>query len=219
MHIDMIGDVMCPWCFIGKRRLERALARRPRIPVSLSWRPFQINPLLAPEGMDRKAYLVTKFGSEAQVRLLLAAIAEAGAGENIAFEFDRIRRTPNSLDAHRLIAWADQEGAGQGGRGKSGAMIDALFHAYFIEGADIGDSATLARIAGTQGLSPKEAASFLESETGIEEVLTEDHAARRFGISGVPCFIIDGKWTLAGAMEPEFFLPLFDLAANARSAA
>lgn len=210
MHIDIVGDIVCPWCLIGKRRLDRALARRPEGEVSLSWRPFQINPHLPAAGMDRAAYLQSKFGNDLQSRLLFAAIAEAGARDGITFAFDRVQRMPNSLDAHRLIAWSAERGD------DPEPLIEALFHAFFVEGADLGDRSSLARIAHAHGIPEQEAAAYLAGGAGTKDVLRDDRAARRLGIAGVPCFIIDGTWTIAGALEPEFFLPLFDLAANAR---
>lgn len=213
MHIDIVGDIVCPWCLIGKRRLERALARRPELEVSLSWRPFQINPHIPSSGLDRAAYLQSKFGNEIQIRLLLAAITEAGTREGIDFAFDRIRRTPNSLDAHRLIDWAAERGD------DPEPLIEALFRAYFTGGADLGDRSTLARIADAGGIPEKEATAYLASGNGTKDVLADDRAARRLGIAGVPCFIIDQTWTIAGALEPEFFLPLFDLAENGRRVA
>jgi predicted DsbA family dithiol-disulfide isomerase len=209
MEIEIISDVICPWCFIGKRRLERALAARPQEPVTLSWRPFQLNPDMPPTGMARDAYLSAKFGGAAHARRIYTTVAEAGVRENIAFAFDRIRRTPNTLDAHRLIRFA--------GRGPvTDRIVEALFQAYFIEGRDIGERKTLVEIAGEQGLDPEAVGAFLADDRSLETVRREDQAARQLGINAVPCFILGGRYAISGAQEPEFFLPLFDLARTAQ---
>lgn len=207
MHIDIVSDVVCPWCFIGKRRLEKALALRPEIEAEITWRPFQLNPDLPPEGVERRAYLAAKFGGNAHVERIYANLAEAGATVDIPFAFDRIRRTPNTCDAHRLLRYAGAEASAD-------AMMEALFRAYFIDGRDIGDRAVLAAIAGEVGLSADEAGAFLASPAEREQVLAEDRSARRLGISAVPCFIFEGQYAVSGAQEPEFFLPVFDLVRN-----
>jgi predicted DsbA family dithiol-disulfide isomerase len=212
MHIDIVSDVICPWCFIGKRRLERALQLRPELEPSISWRAFQLNPDMPAEGMNRQEYLALKFGGAGQARRIYAAVEQAGAAEGIDFAFDRIRRTPNTVDAHRLIRFASMEG-------NAAPMVEALFRAYFLEGRDIGAEAELVEIAREAGFEAAAAASWLASERGREAVLAEDRAARRAGIEGVPCFVVDGGYALSGAQEPEFFLPLFDIALNRPTAA
>ena len=212
MHIDIVSDVICPWCFIGKRRLERALKTRGDDDVSLSWRAFQLNPDMPPGGMPREAYLAAKFGNAANAARLYATIADAGAAEGIPFAFDRIRRTPNTRDAHRLIRYAARNGT-------AAPVVEALFTGYFVEGRDIGDHGVLADIAGDCGLDRLAVAQYLASPAGEQEVLAEDRAARRLGINAVPCFIVDGGYAISGAQEPEFFLPLFDLARNAATRA
>jgi predicted DsbA family dithiol-disulfide isomerase len=212
MHIDIVSDVICPWCFIGKRRFERALELRPELEISTSWRAFQLNPDMPPEGMNRQDYLATKFGGPAQARRIYTAVEQAGASEGIDFAFDRIRRTPNTVDAHRLIRFATMEG-------NAAPMVEALFRGYFLEGRDIGAGEELVEIAREAGFEAEAAASWLSSERGREAVLAEDRAARRAGIEGVPCFVVDGGYALSGAQEPEFFLPLFDIAQNRPTAA
>jgi predicted DsbA family dithiol-disulfide isomerase len=207
LHIDIVSDVVCPWCFIGKRRLERALALRPDVSAEVAWRPFQLNPDMPPEGMERKAYLAAKFGAAVQAERIYAAVAEAGASVEIPFAFDRIRRTPNTRDAHRLIRFAAETDFADG-------MVERLFRGYFTEGRDIGDRAVLAEIAGEAGLDSHEAGQWLESPAAREEVLAEDRGARRLGINAVPCFIFAGQYAVSGAQEPEFFLPVFDLVRN-----
>lgn len=212
MQIDIVSDVICPWCFIGKRRLARALSLRPELEVSTTWRAFQLNPEMPPEGMARQEYLSMKFGGNAQARRIYTAVEQAGAAEGIAFAFDRIRRTPNTVDAHRLIRFAAE-------RGRADDMAEALFRAYFLDGSDIGDREELAAIAGEAGFERAEAGAFLAGGEAREAILTEDRGARRVGIDGVPAFIVDGTYLLSGAQEPEFFLPLFDLALNKPAAA
>jgi predicted DsbA family dithiol-disulfide isomerase len=207
MHIDIVSDVICPWCYIGKKRLERALAARPDIPVSMSWRAFQLNPEMPADGMERSAYLAAKFGGQAHAQRIYGAITAAGAAEDIPFAFDRIRRTPNTVDAHRLIRFATRSGRGD-------AAVEALFRAYFTEGRDIGDRVVLAEIAEECGFERGEAAVHLADGSGRDETLAEDRAARRLGINAVPCFIMEGGYAISGAQEPEFFFPLFDLVLN-----
>ncbi len=207
MHIDIVSDVACPWCFIGKRRLERALALRPDVVTTRSWRAFQLNPDLPSDGVPRDFFLAAKFGSTRQAVRSYAAIAAAGRGEGIDFAFERIRRTPNTLCAHRLIRLAAAES-------RADAIVEALFRSYFIDGVDIGDIELLAKIAGSAGIDRRRALAHLASDAGAAEVLAEDQRARRLGIHAVPCFVIERGYAISGAQEPEMFLPLFDLAAG-----
>jgi predicted DsbA family dithiol-disulfide isomerase len=207
MHIDIVSDVVCPWCYIGKRRLEKALALRPEIEAEITWRPFQLNPDLPPEGVERQAYLAAKFGGNTHADRIYANVTEAGATVDIPFAFDRIRRTPNTRDAHRLLRYAAAAGSAD-------RMVEALFRGYFVDGRDIGDHAVLAEIAGGVGLDAAEAGAWLASPAELEQVLAEDRGARRLGINAVPCFIFERQYAVSGAQEPEFFLPVFDLVQN-----
>lgn len=207
MHIDIVMDVACPWCFIGKRRLERALALRPDIVATRSWRAFQLNPDLPSDGIPRDFFLAAKFAGPRQAVRNGAAIAAAGRAEGIDFVFERIRRTPNTLRAHRLIRLAAMEGQGE-------AMVEALFRAYFTAGIDIGDTEALAMTAAQIGLDYNRARFYLASEAGAAEVLAEEQRARRLGIHAVPCFVVERGYAISGAQEPEMLLPLFDLAAG-----
>jgi predicted DsbA family dithiol-disulfide isomerase len=204
MQIDIVADVTCPWCFIGKRRLERALTMRPDIAATRSWRAFRLNPDLPRDGVPRELFLAAKFGGSRAANRFRAIVA-AGRAEGIDIAFDRIRRTPNTLLAHRLIRLAAAEG-------RSDAIVEALFHAYFTSGIDIGDIGTLALIAAQNGIDRRRAAAYLDSDAGTAEVLAEEQRARRLGIRAVPCFIIERGYTISGAQEPEMLLPLFDLA-------
>jgi predicted DsbA family dithiol-disulfide isomerase len=213
MHIDIVADVICPWCFIGKRRLERALALRPDLEATRSWRAFQLNPEMPPEGMPRERYLAAKFGGPRGAAQSETRIVAAGRGEGIAFAFDKIRRTPNTLRAHRLIRRA-------AGTGRADAVAEAMLRGYFLEGLDLGDIDVLAALAASCGFEESETRAWLGGIECAEEVLAEDRRARRLGIHAVPCFVIESGYAIAGAQEPEMFLPLFDLAtAAARDAA
>ena len=207
MHIDIIADVICPWCFIGKRRLEHALALRPDLPVTLSWRAFELNPDMPSEGISRELYLSAKFGTAGIAERLYSNVRTAGRGVGIDFAFDRIRRTPNTLRAHRLIHLASHEGLAD-------RVVEGLFRGYFLEGRDTGDIETLTAIATRAGLDRAEVRRYLVSEEGTGKVRAEERRARRLGIHAVPYFILERDYAMSGAQEPEMFLPLFDIAAG-----
>ena len=205
LQIEVVFDLVCPWCFLGVRRLRRMLRARPDVRADLIWRPFLLNPDLAPQGVPRQEYLVRKFGGEDRARRLHGTIAELGRAEGLEFRFDRIRRVPHSLDAHRLVRWAGRQGA-------SDAMVEALFLAYFADGADIGDAAVLAAIAGRQGLDGVAARRFLATAAEVEAVHADNLRAHRLGINGVPCFVVGGRHAIAGAQEAEVLERLLDVA-------
>jgi predicted DsbA family dithiol-disulfide isomerase len=211
MLIDIISDTICPWCFIGKRRLERALTLAPQPGVQVAWHPFQLNPDMPSEGMERKAYLRLKFGDE-RGSDAYDAIQEAGAGEGIEFNFDGIRRTPNTLLSHRAVRYAGQFGLQH-------PVVEALFQAYFTDGRDVGDPLTVLEVGAEAGLERGPLAEYLESEAGIAEVTDEDAMARRMGVQGVPCFIFERKYVVSGAQSPELFLQVFDLVNKEAAAA
>jgi predicted DsbA family dithiol-disulfide isomerase len=204
MRIDVVSDVICPWCYIGKRRLATALEQRPEVAVEILWHPFQLNPDMPPEGMARERYVAAKFGGGQHASRIYQNVTDVGATVGIPFHFERILVTPNTRDAHRLIRRATEAG-------EADPVVEALFNAYFIAGRDIGVRETLAEIAGEAGLDAEETARFLASPEGAEEVIAEDMTARRIGINAVPCFIFERKYVVSGAQEPEFFFPLFDL--------
>jgi predicted DsbA family dithiol-disulfide isomerase len=208
MHIDIVADVICPWCFVGKRRLERALALRPDLRVTLSWHAFELNPDLPSEGIPRALYLSARFGSSGSAERLSANVYAAGRRVGIGFAFERIQRTPNTLRAHRLIHLAAKDGRAE-------QVVEGLFRAYFIEGLDTGNIDTLAAIAVRAGLDRFEVRRYLTSEAGSGEVRAEEQRARRLGIHAVPYFILERGYSISGAQEPEVFLPLFDIAAGA----
>ena len=213
MLIDIVSDAVCPWCYVGKRRLEAALATRPELTVEIAWHAFQLNPGMPEEGMDRESYLATKFGSAARAASVYSDIEQAGADEGIAFAFDSIKRTPNTINAHRLILLAGKHGA-------QDAVVEALFKRYFLEGGDIGDPGELAAIAAGAGIDETLARDYLASSEGVEAVNAEDRQMRHIGVTGVPCFIIDKRFAISGAQTPEVFQRIFDTAiADAADAA
>ena len=205
LTIDVISDVICPWCFIGKRRLEKALDGRP---ATVRWHPFQLNPDMPREGIERKAYRISKFGSWERSQQLDAQVAAAGQGEGIAFNFDRQVRTPNTLDAHR-VTWLAGE------RGVQDAVAEALFLAYFTDGRDLSDRGTLAEIAAGAGLDRAEVDELLAGDKGLDVVRSGEGQARSLGVSGVPFFVVNGKVALSGAQPREFFLQAFEQAGEA----
>lgn len=201
IRIDIVSDAICPWCFIGKRRLERALASEAPGGIVVGWRPFQLNPDMPGEGMDRKEYLRLKFGSDTGGERYKHVIA-AGLGEGIPFDFAAMKRTPNTIKAHRLIRRAEAEGT-------QDATVEALFQAYFTRGADIGDVDTLADVAASVGADRQSVRAYLESDEGDAEVRAEDAFARQIGIQGVPCFVVERKYAISGAQPPEAFAEVF----------
>lgn len=201
LTIDVYSDVICPWCYVGKRRLERALTLA-GIEACVTWRPFQLNPTMPLDGMDRKAYLEAKFGSLETFRRIEEQLTAAGTGEGIAFAFEKIKRTPNTFSAHRLIWHARRQG-------KQDQTVESLFRAYFVDGRDIGDVKTLVQLATQAGLDASGAASFLASDAGAADVGAEETAGRRIGIHAVPHFMLDGQYAISGALPPDEFVAAF----------
>ncbi|MEK9594812.1 MAG: DsbA family oxidoreductase [Rhodospirillaceae bacterium] len=204
LKIEIFSDVVCPWCLIGKRRFEQALAERPNAQVEITWRAFQLNPDLISDGIDRQQYLQQKFGGPDQAKQIYRRIEAIGAEEGIDFAFDKITRTPNTVLAHRLIRWAR-------GHGVQDAVVEALFSAYFFDGVDIGNLENLVEIAVINGLDDEETFEYLNGPDGVREILDETRLAYNSGITGVPCFIINRQYAVSGAQEPQAFFPLFDL--------
>ncbi len=205
MEIDIIFDTVCPWCYIGKRRLEKALAMRPDIKAKPNWRPFLLNPEMPPDGIDRTAYLVKKFGSEARVSRIYGAIGEAGQSVEIDFAFDRISRTPNSVDSHRLLRFADKQGLAD-------EFVETLFVEFFINGRDIGDIGVLTEIGGATGLDAGKLKAYLESDEDVRLIYDENVRAHRLGINGVPSFAFNDKFVISGAQEPQVLARMLDAA-------
>ncbi len=214
LTIDVVSDVVCPWCFIGKRRLEAALRLRPDVPVVINWRPYQLDGTIPPEGMARAAYMQGKFGSAEKVAEIHARITAVGAAEGIAFAFERITRSPNTLDAHRLIRWAH-------GLDRQEAVVEALFRGFFIDGRDLSDRDTLIAIGAECGIDAAMLHEFYETEADIDTVQDEIATAGRLGIRGVPFFIFGGTHAVSGAEAPETLANAIDQAraAGAEAAA
>jgi predicted DsbA family dithiol-disulfide isomerase len=200
LHIEVYSDVVCPWCYVGKRRLERALSElKGAVKAEVTWLPFQLNPTMPNEGLERTAYLEAKFGSLDAFRQMEEQVLAAGVEEHIAFAFDKIARTPNTFLAHRLIWYAGREGC-------QNAMVDSLFNGYFEEGADIGSHSILAQLADRARLK---AEPFLRGQDGTAEVKAEESAGHRLGIRSVPYFLLNGTYALSGAQPPDRFVAAF----------
>ncbi len=205
MIVDIVIDTICPWCYVGKRRFSRALELSPQDDLRVGWRAFQLNPDMSEAGMERDLYTVCKFGSKDKARPLFQTLEEAGHKEGIEFHFNRINRIPNTLNSHRLIRFAAAFDL-------QTRVVEALFHAYFSVGRDIGDRAELAGIGESAGLDREEVLEFLESGRDSDKIVAEDDLARRLGINGVPSFIINRRYAISGAQAPEVIAKLFDLA-------
>jgi predicted DsbA family dithiol-disulfide isomerase len=204
IKIDIFSDAICPWCYVGKKRLEKAVAASAKgHEFDVAWHPYQLNPLTPAEGVSRQDYLSQKFGGPEHLRLMDARMKEVGLGEGIDFHQEKIARTPNTLDAHRLIWLAGKEG-------RQNETVENLFRAYFTEGQDIGDRAVLTRIAGESGLDPARVAAFLNSDQGRAEVLAFEKQIKEAGIRGVPLFIINGEAVIEGAEPAETFIQTFE---------
>ncbi|QCK87494.1 DsbA family oxidoreductase [Phreatobacter aquaticus] len=196
LSVDVISDVVCPWCFIGKRRLEKALGLVPEIAVEIRWRPYQLAPELPAGGIPRDEYLTAKFGSVERSRQLFQRVVSAGAEDGIAFAFDRIAISPNTLDAHRLILWSRTAGT-------QDALVEALFRSYFLEGANLADRDTLIAIGVAHGLDTALLTELFGSDADIDRTQRDIASARNIGVTGVPFFIIGGRYGIAGAEAPE----------------
>lgn len=205
IYVDIVSDTICPWCYIGKRRFERALELSGRSDVALSWRPFQLNPDMPPEGMTRDDYVRAKFGGGDRPRQIYQAIAESGREAGIEFNFSRIRRTPNTVLSHRLVHWSAKNE-------RQDELVGELFKAYFEDGLDVGDLDTLVECARRAGLDAPTARRYLMGDEGRQEVVASDVYARRLGINGVPCFIVNRKYAVSGAQPPSAFVEVFNLA-------
>ncbi len=198
--IEIYSDIVCPWCYVGKRRLERALGElKDVVKAEVVWRPFQLNPTMPLEGMGRTAYLKAKFGSLEAFGRMEEQLLAAGVEEQIPFAFEKIQRTANTFMAHRLVWHAAQQG-------KQDDVVEALFRGYFLEGKNIGDVKTLTHVAAEAGLDRKETETFLAGEKGVIEVKAEEAVGRRLGISGVPYFVFNGTVSISGAQPPDIFV-------------
>jgi len=212
VRIDVVSDVVCPWCFIGKHRLEKALALRPDIPVEVRYRPYFLNDWIPREGMSREQYLTTKFGSVDRYKGIAQRVGAAAAEEGLVYAADKMKRQPNTLDCHRLIRWAEAIG-------KAPQMKQKLMDLYFTQGADLTDSYTLVKAATDIGLDANQVSADLASDKDVAEIEAEALSAKEAGIEGVPCFILGGKLAVSGAQSPEYLADAIDRMAAARDAA
>ncbi len=204
--VDIVSDVMCPWCYIGKRRFEKALAMKPDVAVDIRWRPFQLDHTIPPEGVDRQEYLSKKFGGAERASEIYSTVSSAGEAENIPFAFELIKRSPNTLNAHRLIRWAVTPGLQY-------EMVERLFQLYFIEGANIGDRDVLLGAAEDVGLDLEIVTELYDTEADMDLVRGEVALAQQLGISGVPCFIVNNRYAVMGAEQPEVIVSALERAA------
>lgn len=211
MRIQIIFDPGCPWCYIGKRQLERALAVRPQVRAQLDWWPFLLNPDIPAEGLNRTTHLIRKFGSEARIGRIHLAIAEVGNAVDIEFAFDRIRRTPNTVNAHRLVRLARVYQCAD-------VMVEALFYNHFVRGCDIGDVNVLIQIGSEVGIDVRVLRIYLRSDGDLASIYSDNARAHRLGINGVPAFVFNGSFITCGAQEPAVLARIIDVAAETESA-
>lgn len=198
IRLDIFSDPICPWCYLGKANLDRALEAHPEHPFLIEWHPFQLAPQMPREGVDRADYLLRIFGTQERTVAAHLRLEELGREAGVAFNFEAIRTTPNTLDAHRLIHWAGLEG-------RQTPVVSALFRAYWREGRDIGDQQVLTQIAGEAGLDPDVIARLLGSEADLDVIRTRERHAREKGISAVPTFIVADTYVLSGAQPPKLW--------------
>lgn len=203
MKLDIISDPICPWCYIGKAQLDRALAQRPDHPFEIEWHPFQLNPTMPPEGMERRAYLEGKFGGKEAAFNAYKPVVEHAKAAGVVIEFDKIKVTPNTLDAHRLIHWAGIEG-------RQTAVVSALFKAYFQEARDIGAHEVLADVADSMGMDAALVLKLLASDSDRADIQQRDSHSREMGVSSVPTFIVANQHAVPGAQPADLWLKVID---------
>ena len=196
IRLDIFSDPVCPWCYVGKANLDKALAAHPDHPFQIQWHPFQLNPDMPPEGVAKRDYLESKFGGAARVDAMHERLREVGRGAGVDLDPDTPKRMPNTLDAHRLIHWAGIEGV-------QTPVVTALMRAYWVEGRDIGDRETLADIAGENGMDRDATLRLLHSDADADDILARDEDARRKGVTAVPTFLIAQQYVVSGAQPPE----------------
>ncbi|MEE9313334.1 MAG: DsbA family oxidoreductase [Rhizobiaceae bacterium] len=212
VKLDVISDVMCPWCYIGKRRLEQAIKMLDGIDVEIQWRPFQLDPTIPPEGKNRREYLEIKFGGPERAKEIYSSIEKAGKDEDLAFNFKAIAISPNTLDAHRVIRWSINEGSKVHNK-----LVERLFELFFTKGQNIGDHAVLIDAANSSGMDGSVVASLLSTDKDSDAVKQEITTAQQMGVTGVPCFIIENKYAVMGAQEPAVIAEAIKQAAVAKT--
>ena len=207
VRIDVVSDVVCPWCFIGKRRLEKAVALTPDVPIEVTYRPYFLNDWIPREGMARADYLTKKFGSPEAYRGMAERVADNAAQEGLTYAIDKIARQPNTLDSHRLIHWAGKQGRGP-------EMKQRLMELYFTEGADLSDREVLVRAAADIGMNADETRTRLATDEAVAEITASALQAKEAGINGVPTFVVDARYAISGAQAPETLAELIRKAAS-----
>jgi predicted DsbA family dithiol-disulfide isomerase len=212
IKIEVYADIACPWCYIGLRRLDAALAERPHIAVERHWRPFQLRPEMPIEGIEWGEFVETKFGGASRAEIAFARVGEAGAPDGIRFRFDLMKRAPNTLDAHRLVLFAVEQG-------REWETAIALYTAYFEQGRDISSRAVIAEIASELGYDGEEVTAYLESAKNRDEVTESQDLAHRLGINGVPFYVLNNQYGISGAQPVELFVAALDRLAPIESAA
>jgi len=207
MQIDIYADVVCPWCYIGERRLHQALAQRPDLRVERRWRPFQLQPAMPKQGVPWAEFAERKFGGARNMQAAFGQVVAAGAGDGLKFRFDQVSSAPNTVDAHRLIVWAD-------GHGKQWELANALFAAYFTYGRNLNDVEQLVDVAVQVGLDVDQVRALLATDEGVDAVQQSQHAAAELGVSGVPFFVFNDQFAVSGAQPVAMFVRALDMAAE-----
>ncbi len=213
MKIDIVSDVACPWCYIGKKNLEAAMAQRPDMSFEIQWFPYQLHPEAPPEGYDYRASIERKYGKE-RITAMFAQIKQVAKAAGIAMDLDKIERGANTLKAHRLLDLAWQQG---GNNGPQNALSEALLKAYLCEGKDVGDTEILAGLAADVGMDRQEVSDYLSGDEDTEKVQAQIAFARQQGVSGVPSFSFDGMFAISGGQQPDVFLSVIDRLAEKAS--
>jgi len=208
LAIDVYADIVCPWCYIGRAHLKQALARRPDLDATLRWRPFQLQPDMPAEGKAFRPMLAQKFGSWDRAQQVFERVRQMGADQGLTFDFEAIDIAPNTVDAHRLVLWAEDQEQGD-------EMAEALFRIYFAEGRDVSDRDVLAACAADVGLDPDGARAVLDGDDYAADVRTSQDEARRRGVTGVPCYVFDGRRAVTGAQPANVLVDVFDAVAPA----
>jgi len=212
LTINVVSDVVCPWCYLGKHHLDQALALAAEIDTAVHWRPYQLDPTIPPEGMPRDAYMKGKFGDQSRLDAAHDRLKELGRKAGIPYAFDKITVSPNTLDAHRVVRWAGVER-------RQTEVVEALFRGYFVEGRDLGSPEVLADIAAGQGMDRAVVLRLLAGDNDKDAVRAEIDTARRIGVTGVPCFILGGRYAVSGAQPPEVLADAIRQAAAAAAEA
>ena len=212
ISVDVISDVVCPWCFIGQKRLKKAIAVVPGVDVTVHWRPYQLDSTIPPEGLDRKQYMVAKFGGEDRLKQAHTQMLEAARDDDIAFALGDIKISPNTLDAHRVIRWA-----GGAETDRQDEVVTELFSAFFEQGRNVGDHEVLIDVAGKAGMDSAIVETLLATDSDREAVRAEIETAQRMGITGVPCFLLESRYAVVGAQDAELLADAISRVAAAKA--